>query len=32
MIVPNQARLTPALEKIREARKVLAEYLPAPGY
>jgi hypothetical protein len=32
MIVPNQARLTAALEKIKEARKVLAEYLPEGGY
>jgi len=32
MIVPNRARLTAAIEKIREAREALAEYLPAGGY
>jgi hypothetical protein len=32
MIVPNQARLTAALEKIKDARRALAEYLPAGGY
>jgi hypothetical protein len=32
MIVPNQARLKAAVEKISEARKALAEYLPAGGY
>lgn len=32
MIVPNQARLKAAVQKIREARKALAEYLPAGGY
>jgi hypothetical protein len=32
MIVPNQARLTAAVEKIREARKALAQYLPEGDY
>ena len=32
MIVPNQARIKAAVEKIGEARKALAEYLPAGGY
>jgi len=32
MIVPNQALLTAAVQKIREARTALEEYLPAGGY
>jgi hypothetical protein len=32
MIVPNQARLTAAVEKITQARRALAEYLPADDY
>lgn len=32
MIAPDRARMAAAVEKIRVARKVLAEYLPAGGY
>ena len=32
MIVPNQARLTAAVGKMKQARGALAEYLPPGGY